>query len=126
MATRKALTSDEIKAAPGKASAWYAERFGFERRALGRRQALDVVRIGWGCAALATAKELGAAFDAAVTSGEVLPAGKVTFSVAYSMAPGASAGGSSMGARPVSADVFDASSVRAWAERMFHRLASHE
>lgn len=121
MTTTQTGGVDELREAPEKAARFFAERFG-DRKALGRRQALDFVRRGWGVAPYATVAELELAFDAAIGA-EVKVSHTATFRVGYNMAPGASAGGSSIGTRPVSCPMFTADSVRAWAEYTFYRFA---
>jgi hypothetical protein len=113
---------DEILTAPARAAEFFAERFGENRKTLGRRQAIEFVRRGWGVAPYATVAEIELAFDAAIGA-EVKVSHTATFAAAYNYAPGHSAGGSSMGTRPVSCPMFTAESVRAWAEYTFYRFA---
>jgi len=104
-----------------RAADYVAGRFG-ERTTIGRRQAIDLARHGWGIAAYATVAEVEASFDAAA-GGEVPVARTATFRAAYSLPAGHSAGGSSMSSRPVSCPMFALSDVMAWAERALIRFA---
>lgn len=117
------LTGEDIpnvKAHSDKAYAYYAERFG-ARGTVGRQQAIDYIRHGWGLASFATVEELARAFDCVV--GCELPiARKATFPVAYDRGAGHSAGGSSVGSRPVSCSMFARADVDAWAERALIRF----
>lgn len=121
MTKRNAATAEELRSAPARASTFFAERFG-DRAALGRRQAIEYVRHGWGVAAHATVEEIERAFDAAVGA-EVRVSHTATFRVSYDLGPGAAAGGSSLGTRPVSCPMFTAESVRDWAESTYYRFA---
>jgi hypothetical protein len=103
------------------AAEFFHARFG-ERRTLGRRQAIDYAALGWGLAGRMTRKAIGAAFDAAEAAGELGEPRSVTFRVGYHMAPGCSAGGSSIGTRPVSADMFHRERVDAWARGLVAKL----
>lgn len=98
-----------------RAAAYSAARFG-NRKTVGRRQALDFVRVGWGVGSFATIPDIGAALDRAISEGAIGFSHTVTFSVAYNRATGHSAGGSSQGSRGMSAPMFTLASVATWGE----------
>lgn len=104
-----------------RATAYASARFG-NRMSLGRRQAIDLIRIGWGVGQFATMNDIGVAFDAAVGT-EVQFSHTATFAVAYNRPVGHSAGGSSQGARPVSVPMFTRESVHKWGKAALLRFA---
>jgi hypothetical protein len=111
----------DVAAHAERAKAYSAARFG-DRKSLGRRQAIDLVRVGWGVGQFATMSDIGRAFDAAIGT-EVQFSHTATFAVTYNLPPGHSAGGSSQGARPVSVPMFTRESVYAWGELALIRFA---
>ncbi len=111
----------DVAAHAERAKAYSVARFG-NRGSLGRRQAIDLVRLGWGVGQFATVGDIEVAFDAAVGT-EVQFSHTATFAVTYNRPVGHSAGGSSQGARPVSVPMFTRDSVHAWGETALLRFA---
>lgn len=111
----------DVAAHAERATAYIAARFG-ERKTIGRRQAIDFVRLGWGVGAFATVRDIEAAFDAAVGA-EVRFSHTARFAVAYNLPAGHSAGGSSQGSRTMTAPMFTLASVHAWGETALLRFA---
>ena len=103
------------------ATAFATARFG-DRKSLGRRQAIDLVRLGWGVGQFAAVHDIEVAFDAAVGT-EVQFSHTATFAVTYNRPTGHSAGGSSQGARSMSVPMFTRDSVHKWGEFALLRFA---
>lgn len=111
----------DVASHAARAADYLAARFG-ERKSIGRRQAIDFIRKGWGVGAFATVADIERAFDAAVGA-EVVFSHTATFSVTYNRPIGHHAGGSSQGGRPISVPMFTLASVHAWGERALLRFA---
>lgn len=99
-------------AAADNARTFAVARFGRVPMSMSATRAADYLRIGWG---LKMGKVRKAAFAAAIVSGEIKGGESKSFAVSYHMAPGHSAGGSSIGARPISYETLNTASIDAWA-----------
>jgi hypothetical protein len=95
-----------------RACAFAEARYGKMPATMSRAKAIEFMRLGWG---LKGGKTLAEAFDRSVASNEIKHAGNRSFQVGYDMGPGRSAGGSSIGSRPVSYAVYDTATINAWA-----------
>ena len=90
------------------AAAAYLARWG-SPAAISRSRAAIYIRAGWGCTV--TDEEI----DNAIGCGEIAFAVTRSLAVPYHREPGHSAGGSSIGARPVSYATYTTASVDRWA-----------